>query len=80
MIEIHALRESFADGELSKIAWIPRPTNVADAFTKQNTSQKTPIWKIMTKDTIELKPIGWETLLRQRTEKNQMEKQLPKTA
>jgi len=58
-IDVHALRESHSKGELRYLAWIPGNQNVADALTKGLIDARHPLWNLMTKNRLEIKPNGW---------------------
>lgn len=58
-IDIFALKESYERGELSRIGWIPGKSNVADALTKDMIGTSSPLWKLLTTNSIDLQPLGW---------------------
>lgn len=55
-----ALRESYANGELDEIAWIPGVTNASDAMTKQAISQYALLSATMKTNRTNIGRIGWE--------------------
>ena len=58
-IDILSLRESYDNGELNRIAWIPGPTNPADPLTKPALSTTSPLFKIMEHNMLDIAPQGW---------------------
>lgn len=66
-IDIYALRQSYADGELDQIGWIPGTSNPADALTKINSCTTSPLQHLMTSNKLHIDPIGWASIS---TEKN----------
>lgn len=61
-IDIHALRQSYSQGELQQLGWIPSELNPADALSKTIVKPtETPLWKLMRTNNLELDPIGWST-------------------
>lgn len=57
-IDINAQGESYGNGELTKLGWIPGGMNAADARTKQLIGTSTPLWNLMTTNTKTLKTQG----------------------
>lgn len=62
-IDINALRESYDNRELTKLGWIPGVMNLADALTKQHTGTYTPLWNLMTTNTLILKAQDWASVV-----------------
>jgi len=58
-IDVHALRESHAKGELRYLAWIPGTENVADGLTKGLVDASHPLWKLIKSNEISVQPQGW---------------------
>ena len=58
-IDAHALRESYARGELRSIAWIPGTENVADGLTKGLIGSSHPLWKLIVSNKLCVAPLGW---------------------
>jgi len=57
-IDVHALRESHARGELRDLAWIPGAQNVSDGLTKGLIDASHPLWKLITSNEINFQPQG----------------------
>lgn len=64
-IDVHALRESYARGELTRLGWIPGNKNPADTLTKISTlraRKPTPLDDIIRTNSFVTKPTGWAQL------------------
>lgn len=69
-IDVHALKESYTRGELTRIGWIPGHRNPADTLTKMTTLDKeksTPLNDLTQGNKLNLHPIGWAQLTQERT-------------
>lgn len=58
-IYIFALRKSYEQGAFTKFGWIPGPTNIADAPTKDSTNGNSSLWKLMNSNRMDIQPLGW---------------------
>lgn len=58
-IDICALWESYAPGELMKLGWIPGGIKPEGAITKQLVSKSLSSWKLMNEGTVKLSRVGW---------------------
>lgn len=68
-IYICSLKESYANGELSKIGWMPGGINAADEFTKETLKICTQLWLLKKTNNIEINPVGWASITCERKEK-----------
>ena len=50
-IDVHALRQSYATGELRYMTWIPGIENIADDLTKGLITESHPLWNLL-KETV----------------------------
>ena len=66
-IDVLSIRESYDLGELRRIAWIPGVENPADSLTKPVLSITSPLYRIMTTNTLTLEPGGWAMLREKKT-------------
>lgn len=57
-IDVSAIRDFYANGELAHIAWIPWGTNPAKALTKHMLTTKASLSKLRTSNYLELLRIG----------------------
>ena len=58
-IDIFALKESYAKGELRKLTWIPGNNNPADALTKPILTATSPLWRLMKDNKLDTEALGW---------------------
>lgn len=62
-IDVSALRESYACGELARLGWIQGKTNPADMLTKiPNSLGENALTDIMQSNTVRVNAIGWATV------------------
>ena len=57
-IDVFALRESHARGELRYLAWVLGDQNYADGLTKGIFSDAHPLWEVMTTNKLQIEPQG----------------------
>lgn len=58
-IDIFALRQSYDNGELRRISWIPGTANPADALTKPVLNTRSPLFKLMQTNRLTKGALGW---------------------
>lgn len=63
-IDISATSESYANGQLACIAWIPGCNPSNNSLTKTVKTTTSPLWSIMSNNIIDPKPIGWSSISR----------------
>lgn len=61
-IDINGLRKSYARGELNKLGWITGGVNAADPLSKKLINTKTPLWRLMKEEKVELYTVGWSSV------------------
>jgi hypothetical protein len=59
MIDLYGLRQSYERRELTSIAWIPGGENPADALTKADLREDSPLFNLMRKNRIQTSIKGW---------------------
>lgn len=59
-IDVLALHQINDEGELNRIAWIPRSENPADSLTKPVLKDTSPLLNIMQTNIFTIQPQGWE--------------------
>lgn len=62
-IDIHALREAYANGEISRLGWLPGGQNAADGLTKDlgKLTTKSPLWNVLHDKSFGIHAQGWVT-------------------
>ena len=60
-IDIMTLRQSYDNGELSRINWVPGPMNPSDPLTMPTLNKSNALYKIMVENRLELDIDGWAT-------------------
>lgn len=68
LIAIHALRESYACGELSKLRWLLGQQNPADLMTKGTVRLQSTLTYIMRTNRFKVETLVWVTLSTRKTE------------
>jgi len=58
-IDVHALRESYTNGELRNLAWIPGAQNASGGLTKGLIDASHPLWKLIKNNKLTIDPQGW---------------------
>lgn len=61
-IDIHCLKQSYSNGELSKLGWIQGVSNPADSMTKNVMKDISPLKEIMRSNRVIVSPLGWATV------------------
>lgn len=68
-IDIFALRQSYTNGEIERIGWIPGVTNPADALTKTGNCTSTVLSKLIATNRFSLTPIGCASIGKNETQR-----------
>lgn len=58
-INVWEIRESFSNGKLKTLSWIPSHANIADALTKQYAPNDHALIDLMKTNTLDIEQIGW---------------------
>lgn len=69
-IDIHGLKESYSNGELSRLGLIPGYMNPADSITKISVKDSSLLTDIMRTNRLTVESLGWATVSRHSTKKN----------
>lgn len=58
-IDIYSMKESYSNGEVACITWIPGRMSTADALTEAMLTTTSPLWMTMANNKMDPQPIAW---------------------